>query len=239
MELNISEFDDVEDVGLFDDNTFIPHVKPILKPILKTQPINPSKKKQVTYDDILSSLNMTVVDGKLQIVRNNVLEKGKANVVESNINAKVNASNVNSKINSKANINYYIKHHYRKQLLDIDRELSELSSIMVDGNTELESTDIPIQKHIKYLKQPKVLTRKVVNPITRKRNRKENKHKKLLYKTPLPKTIRIHYKTPRQNRKKSPKKKTVKRRKHPTENNKQSVYKENNGFTNFFRNLSK
>ena len=127
----------------------------------------------------------------------------------------------------------------QNQLLDIDRELSELSSIMVDGNTELESTDIPIQNRIKYLKQPKVLTQKVVNPITRKRNRKENKHKKLLYKTPLPKTIRIHYKTPRQNRKKSPKKKTVKRRKHPTENNKQSVYKENNGFTNFFRNLSK
>jgi len=101
MELNISEFDDVEDVGLFDDNAFIPHVKPILKPILKTQPINPSKKKQVTYDDILSSLNMTVVDGKLQIVRNNVLEKGKAN-----INEKVAESNVNSKINSKANINY-------------------------------------------------------------------------------------------------------------------------------------
>ena len=127
------------------------------------------------------------------------------------------------------------------QLLDIDRELSELSSIMVDGNTELESTDIPIQKHIKYLKQPKVLTRKVVNPITRKRkeNKNKNKNKKLLYKTPLPKTIRIHYKTPRQNRKKSPKKKTVKRRKQLTENNKQSVYKENNGFTNFFRNLSK
>ena len=70
MELNISEFDDVEDVGHFDDNTFIPYVKPILKPILKTQPKTPSKKKQVTYDDILSSLNMTVVDGKLQIVRN-------------------------------------------------------------------------------------------------------------------------------------------------------------------------
>ena len=104
MELNISEFensDDVEDVGHFDDNTFIPYVKPILKPILKTQPNTPPKKKQVTYDDILSSLNMTVVDGKLQIVRNNVLEKGKAN-----INEKSPVSNVNSKINSKANINY-------------------------------------------------------------------------------------------------------------------------------------
>ena len=100
MELNISEFDDVEDVGLFDDNTFIPHVKPTLKPILKTQ-LTPPKKKQVTYDDILSSLNMTVVDGKLQIVRNSVLEKGKVN-----INEKSSVSNVNSKINSKANINY-------------------------------------------------------------------------------------------------------------------------------------
>jgi len=100
MELNISEFDysdDVEDVGHFDDNTFIPYVKPILK----TQPRPPApKKKQVTYDDILSSLNMTVVDGKLQIVRNNVLEKGKAN-----INEKPNASNVNSKINSTPSAN--------------------------------------------------------------------------------------------------------------------------------------
>jgi hypothetical protein len=128
----------------------------------------------------------------------------------------------------------------QNQLLDIDRELSELSSIMVDGNAELESTDIPIQKHIKYLKQPKVLTQKVVNPITRKRNRKENKHKKLLYKTPLPKTIRIHYKTPRQNRTKFHKKKTIKRRKHPTESNNHVVYEGNrNGFNDFFRNLSK
>ena len=132
------------------------------------------------------------------------------------------------------------------QLLDIDRELSELSSIMVKENenvnrsfpiSELESADTPIQKH---RKQPKVLTQKVVNPITRKRNRKENKNKKLLYKTPLPKTIRIHYKTPRQNRRKNQKKKTIKRRKQSTESNKHVVYEGNrNGFNDFFRNLSK
>ena len=47
---------------------------------------------------------MTVVDGKLQIVRNSMLEKGKANIVS--VNEKVNASNINSKEISKANINY-------------------------------------------------------------------------------------------------------------------------------------
>ena len=140
-----------------------------------------------------------------------------------------------------------------KQLLDIDRELSELSSIMIDGNTELESQDmksqIPIQiiQHSspefihskKHRKQPQpLLTHKVINPISRKR--KENKTKKLLYKTPLPKTIRIHYKTPRQNRTKFHKKKTIKRRKHPTESNNHVVYEGNrNGFNDFFRNLSK
>ena len=36
-------------------------------------------KRTVTYDDILSSLNMKVVDGKLQIVRNTVAESIKTN----------------------------------------------------------------------------------------------------------------------------------------------------------------
>ena len=139
-----------------------------------------------------------------------------------------------------------------KQLLDIDRELSELSSIMIDGNTESESQDmksqIPIQliqpsspefiRSKKHRKQPKVLIHKVINPISRKR--KENNNKKLLYKTPLPKTIRIHYKTPRQNRTKIQKKKTIKRIKQPSESNKHLVYEGNrNGFNHFFRNLSK
>ena len=156
MELNISEFDDVEDVGLFDDNTFIPHVKPILKPILKTQPINPSKKKQVTYDDILSSLNMTVVDGKLQIVRNNVLEKGKAN-----INAKVNASNVNSKINSTANINYNQIHQKFQQ--QPQRQQTQSNNV-----SRIQSLQTPYDRQ----QQQYQLEQEVPEPLTREQYKK-------------------------------------------------------------------
>jgi len=133
------------------------------------------------------------------------------------------------------------------QLLDIDRELSELSSIMVEGNAATDGNFTPKQPNVfeatRSLKRSKrrqgamelrrrSLTQKVVNPISRKR--KETK--KMLYKTPLPKTIRIHYKTPRQNRKKSPKKKTRKYKKRepkPIQNQNQQLV------SNFFRNLTK
>ena len=181
MELNISEFDDVEDVGLFDYNTFIPHVKPILKPILKTQPINPtpstvvsgvtsltgafgygslqSKKKQVTYDDILSSLNMTVVDGKLQIVRNNVLEKGKANIVS------VNASNVNSKINSKANINYNQIHQKFQQQQQHQPQRQQTQSTNV---SRIQSLQTPYERQ----QQQYQLEQEVPEPLTREQYKK-------------------------------------------------------------------
>jgi len=121
------------------------------------------------------------------------------------------------------------------QLLDIDRELSELSSIMMERpkiikllrHTSPEFNRSPTLSAVGHS------TQKVVNPISQKR--KENK-KMLSYKTPLPKTIRIHYKTPRQNRRKSQKKKTrkyTKRELNPIQNqNKQLV-------SNFFRNLTK
>ena len=161
MELNISEFDDVEDVGLFDDNTFIPHVKPILKPILKTQPINPSKKKQVTYDDILSSLNMTVVDGKLQIVRNLVLEKGKANIVS--VNEKVNASNINSKEISKANINYNQIHQKFQQHSQPQRQQIHSTNV-----SRVQSLQTPYDRQ----QQQYQLEQEVPEPLTREQYKK-------------------------------------------------------------------
>ena len=166
MELNISEFDDVEDVGLFDDNTFIPHVKPILKPILKTQPINPSKKKQVTYDDILSSLNMTVVDGKLQIVRNNVLEKGKANIVS------VNASNVNSKINSTANINYNQIHQKFQQQQQHQPQRQQTQSNNVSRIQSLTGAYDSLQTPYERQQQQYQLEQEVPEPLTREQYKK-------------------------------------------------------------------
>ena len=171
MELNISEFensDDVEDVGHFDDNTFIPYVKPILKPILKTQPNTPPKKKQVTYDDILSSLNMTVVDGKLQIVRNNVLEKGKAN-----INEKSPVSNVNSKINSKANINYnQIHQKFQQQQQQQQQPRNQTSSTNVSRIQSLTGAYGSPQTPYERQQQQYQLEQEVPEPLTREQYKK-------------------------------------------------------------------
>jgi hypothetical protein len=96
MNLKVVELDeDVEDIGYVEGNTFYKTVnKPSLtvnKPLVNRQipksvPNKPSamqiekpEKKQISYDDILSSLNMTVVNGKLQIKRadSQALEKQK------------------------------------------------------------------------------------------------------------------------------------------------------------------
>jgi hypothetical protein len=97
MNLNVTEIDslndDVEDVGSFDENGLFTPTMPrsigsrVPQPRITTMAyknrgvlnINKPQQKQVTYDDILSSLNMKVVDGKLQIVRNTNLENMKSN----------------------------------------------------------------------------------------------------------------------------------------------------------------
>jgi hypothetical protein len=101
MNLNVTEFDDlndgVEDVGTVDEaGVFTPSPMKEKTPLGSRVPqprittmayknrgylannIAPPPRK-VTYDDILSSLNMTVVDGKLQITRNVVAESIKTN----------------------------------------------------------------------------------------------------------------------------------------------------------------
>ena len=99
MDLNITEIDnlddeDVEDVGFIDGNgNFTPAPAPTSRvpiPRITTMayknrgslapPVpEPQPARKVTYDDILSSLNMKVVDGKLQIVRNVVAENVRSN----------------------------------------------------------------------------------------------------------------------------------------------------------------
>jgi hypothetical protein len=105
MNLNVTEFDDlndgVEDVGTVDEAGVFTAAPPVptkeLKPLGSRVPqprittmayknrgslannIAPPAPRKVTYDDILSSLNMTVVNGKLQITRNVVAENIKTN----------------------------------------------------------------------------------------------------------------------------------------------------------------
>jgi len=94
------ELEDVEDVGAFDDRgTFTPAAPKQQTPVALgsrvpqprittmahknrgslAQNITTPAPRTVTYDDILSSLNMRVVDGKLQIVRNQAAENIRTN----------------------------------------------------------------------------------------------------------------------------------------------------------------
>jgi hypothetical protein len=86
---NVDQEEQVDDIGFIENNTFYntANIQAQNKrlsqlPLPKQQYVyntntNPGVKKEpkkVTYDDILSSLNMKVVNGKLQIVRGDVIE---------------------------------------------------------------------------------------------------------------------------------------------------------------------
>jgi hypothetical protein len=94
------DLEDVEDVGAFDDRGRFTATAPkqqvpaalgsrVPQPRITTmahknrgslaQNITTPAARTVTYDDILSSLNMKVVDGKLQIVRNHAAENIRTN----------------------------------------------------------------------------------------------------------------------------------------------------------------
>lgn len=61
-----------------------------------------SKKKQISYDDILSSMNTVVIDGKLEFIRNDKLQ----NIVESQPQQKkVTFNGVHSQTQSQSQIN--------------------------------------------------------------------------------------------------------------------------------------
>jgi hypothetical protein len=62
MELNISEKNETKIPKLNKFKTINNNTKPTLEP----NPENTSEKKKVTYDDIMNSLGMVVVDGKIQ-----------------------------------------------------------------------------------------------------------------------------------------------------------------------------
>ena len=69
MNLNVSELEEnqIEDIGFIEDNVFYETKKPVNpKHFLKN--VQEKKRKTINYDDILSSLNMKVIDGKLKII---------------------------------------------------------------------------------------------------------------------------------------------------------------------------
>jgi hypothetical protein len=114
LNLNFNDdTEDVEDVGTIDSNGKFTSAAPkkqmqmpaqlgsrVPQPRITTmahknrgslaQNIATPTARAVTYDDILSSLNMKVVDGKLQIVRNHAAENIRTNNV--NLNQSINQS---------------------------------------------------------------------------------------------------------------------------------------------------
>jgi hypothetical protein len=103
MSLNVTEITtlddggDIEDVGSFDENGVFTQAykQPVAMGSRVPQPritsmayknrgslantAAPPPIKTVTYDDILSSLNMKVINGKLHITRNSAVENNKSN----------------------------------------------------------------------------------------------------------------------------------------------------------------
>jgi len=104
MELNISEIADNYDSSS-------PNIYPS-KPILSTsKPVqNVRKKKSVSYDDILSTLNMQVVNGKLQISKTISTDKKSNNFNPDNTSnyptPTYASTNSNASMASSPNINH-------------------------------------------------------------------------------------------------------------------------------------
>ena len=204
MELNISELDEnVDDLGYFDDIAITPSPlkKTVIKPILKTTQSTPSanafgvpsltvasgfgslqtpsKKKQVTYDDILSSLNMTVVDGKLQIARNRVVEN--VNIQKDSPVTKNNV-NIHSKINSKANNNYKQMHQQQQQQQQQHQQMKQRQQQQPNYDQQYEESEEPGGSMTREQYKRLVLIQYLKNE-TQRRRINEMKSKKLMFST--------------------------------------------------------
>ena len=133
MDLNITEFDDldyeVEDVGSVDEKGIFTAVKNTTalgsrvpqpritsmahknRGALASNITVPQQQRKVTYDDILSSLNMTVINGKLHISRNSMRENIKSNngMTSNGMTSNGMTSNGMTSINNKQNMQQQVK----------------------------------------------------------------------------------------------------------------------------------
>jgi hypothetical protein len=130
----------------FHDNTPNVENKRVYPSVKKIAPGNGNKKdsKKVTYDDILSSLNMNVVNGKLQIVR------GDADVLSSQQKTIVNhRKQLNT--NVKTNVNAYSKQNeFYNKFLQAQQASQSQAPVVVDPLTPEEKKRLLM---IQYIKQ--------------------------------------------------------------------------------------
>jgi hypothetical protein len=152
---NIHEVDDhseqVEDIGFIENNKLYnssfhdTQNKRVYPSAKKIAPSNDNKKesKKVTYDDILSSLNMKVINGKLQIVR------GDADVLLTS-QQKMSVNNRQQlNPNVKTNVNAYSKQNefYNKFL---QSQNQAYQAPVVDPLTPEEKKRILMIQYIKH-----------------------------------------------------------------------------------------
>jgi hypothetical protein len=119
MELKFNELDDndVEDIGYFENNTFVPSNPPnlvkqnpyntrpqIMKPVINS---TIKEKKSVSYDDILSSLNVQVVNGVLQIKRADKGVEDPKKAANKNIGNQLNVQAQTKRVSFNPQLNNY------------------------------------------------------------------------------------------------------------------------------------
>ena len=132
-----------------------------------------------------------------------------------------------------------------KELDLINKELSEITpSATAYG---VPSLQIPQMPQMPQIESPRIpsdrLKSNISSPFTK--TKREKKHRNLLYKTPLPKTVRIHYATPSPTKRKSIKKININNTKKKATTTTKKRRKTGNNMqnrkvvSNFFRNLTK
>jgi len=130
----------------FHDNTPNVENKRVYPSVKKIAPGNGNKKdsKKVTYDDILSSLNMNVVNGKLQIVR------GDADVVPPQ--QKRQLINNRQKFNENVNMNAYSKQNefYNKFLQAQGQGQGQMPAPVAEPLTAEEKKRLLMIQYIKH-----------------------------------------------------------------------------------------
>jgi hypothetical protein len=158
--LDDDDSDQVEDIGFIENNklynsrfhdTQNKRVYPTAQKILPTNSFSHDNKKvskKVTYDDILSSLNMKVINGKLQIVR------GDVEVVPPQ--QKKQVINNRQKFNENVNMNAYSKQNefYNKFL-----QAQTQAQVVADPLTPEEKKRLLMIQYIKHQQERQRISR--------------------------------------------------------------------------------
>lgn len=172
---NIHNVDDddseqVEDIGFIENNKLYnsrfhddtqrqniqnKRVYPSAQKILPTNGFTDDNKKvskKVTYDDILSSLNMKVINGKLQIVR------GDAEVVPPP--QKKQLINNRQKFNENVNVNAYSKQNeFYNKFLQAQGQTQAQAPLVAESLTPQEKKRLLMIQYIKHQQERQHISR--------------------------------------------------------------------------------